>query len=107
MIVKWLEEHRLYYMFTLRNLSFALGVLFILGYGSFREYAKSGSVSDQSVKKCNMDIDCGVAKKCISGVCTGGIAPSIRGSCVTGDFGKRVCSNSGKSCNVDSQCLGP
>ena len=58
-------------------------------------------------KKCNIDIECGVQSKCVEGVCTGGIAPKIQGECVTGNFGKKVCSNSGKSCNVDSQCLGP
>ena len=58
-------------------------------------------------KKCSIDIECGVQSKCVEGVCTGGIAPKIRGKCVAGKFGKKVCSNSGKPCNVNSQCLGP
>ena len=53
-----------------------------------------------------MDIQCGTGKKCTNGVCTGGINPPIRGKCERGNFGKKVCSNSGKECTTDSQCLG-
>ncbi len=55
---------------------------------------------------CMMDIQCGTGKKCVDGVCTGGINPPIKGECRVGTFGKKVCSNSGKACNVDVDCLG-
>ena len=63
-----------------------------------------GSKSSSS-KKCSMDIQCGTGYKCSSGVCTGGIVPKIKGDCVRGNFGKKVCSNTGKKCHVDSECF--
>lgn len=56
-------------------------------------------------QKCTMDVQCGVGKKCSNGVCTGGIVPKIKGRCVEGNFGKKVCSNTGKECSNDSQCF--
>ncbi len=58
-------------------------------------------------KRCNIDIECGVQSRCVEGVCTGGITPEISGKCVTGNYGRRVCSNSGKACTVDAECIGP
>jgi len=64
------------------------------------------SVSTVSAEsKCTMDIQCGVGKKCVSGVCVGGIAPRAKGKCVSGRYGKKVCTNTGKECNNDSQCF--
>ena len=60
--------------------------------------------SNSTNKKCFSDIACGVGYKCSAGVCTGGIAPKIKGDCVRGNFGKKVCSNTGKECNNSSQC---
>ena len=65
----------------------------------------NSSSSSNSSKKCSMDIECGTGYKCSSGVCTGGIVPEVKGECVSGDFGKKVCSNTGKSCHVDSECF--
>jgi hypothetical protein len=55
--------------------------------------------------KCTMDIQCGVGKKCVDGVCVGGIVPEIKGNCVQGKFGKKVCDNTGKECSNDSECF--
>jgi hypothetical protein len=54
--------------------------------------------------KCNMDIECGVGKKCVNGVCTGGMYKQIKGKCVRGKFGKKVCTNTGKDCFSDNDC---
>ena len=73
------------------------------GDGSY--YSTSNSSSSSSSKKCSMDIECGVGHRCSYGVCTGGIVPNIKGDCVRGNFGKKVCSNTGKECHVDSECF--
>ncbi|MES0490518.1 MAG: hypothetical protein ABUK01_11025 [Leptospirales bacterium] len=62
--------------------------------------AYAGNAGD----KCTMDVQCGVGKKCTSGICTGGITTPIFGKCKQGDYGQKVCTNTGKKCNVDSQC---
>ncbi len=54
--------------------------------------------------KCTMDIQCGVGKKCSDGICTGGIVPKIKGKCVRGKFGKKVCTNTGEECSNNSEC---
>ncbi len=63
------------------------------------------SSSGSGTKTCMMDTQCGAGQSCTSGVCTGGIVPKIHGRCVTGTFGERVCSNTGKKCWVDSECF--
>jgi len=55
-------------------------------------------------RACTMDVECGAGSQCSAGVCTGGISAPIFGSCVSGNFGKRVCSNTGASCTVDAEC---
>lgn len=55
--------------------------------------------------QCMMDIQCGIGARCAEGVCTGGIGPQGPGSCVTGQFGRKVCSNNGRSCFINADCL--
>lgn len=55
-------------------------------------------------KKCTMDVQCSGNKKCVEGVCVGGTVPKIKGKCIRGNFGKKVCSNTGDECSNDSQC---
>jgi hypothetical protein len=61
--------------------------------------------NDPIGKSCHIDIECGVGYSCSAGRCVGGIAPAIKGDCIRGDFGKKVCSNTGKPCHVDSECF--
>ncbi len=96
----------IYFIFSIFLLTYLLACATPKNTKSQTRYQHQSHQQEQ-VKKCNIDIECGVQAKCIAGVCTGGIAPKIKGKCVSGNFGKKVCSNSGKSCNVDSQCLGP
>lgn len=55
--------------------------------------------------KCTMDIQCGTGKTCVEGVCVGGIVPEIQGKCKEGNFGKKVCSNTGEECSNDAECF--
>ncbi len=74
--------------------------------GKYGRRADNGNHTNKVLgKACNMDIQCGVGYKCSEGVCTGGIVPEIHGSCIEGNYGKKVCSNSGKSCWVDTDCM--
>ncbi|MCR9145384.1 MAG: hypothetical protein NXI24_24310 [bacterium] len=80
------------------QIALTLAIAFAFGLGATHSLSANQ-------KECTMDIQCGVGKKCSSGVCTGGIAPKIKGQCVKGKFGKKVCSNTGEACMNDSQCL--
>ena len=64
----------------------------------------SATAKNKEGKKCTMDVQCGTGGKCEEGVCVGGINPSIKGKCVKGKFGKKVCSNTGDPCHNNSEC---
>ena len=66
--------------------------------------AFTATAKDEETKKCSMDVQCGTGKKCVEGVCVGGINPKIKGKCVKGKFGKKVCSNTGEACHSNSEC---
>ncbi len=84
--------------------TFAVALFLFPGLLAFTP-ASNADMRPLNQQQCTMDVQCGVGKKCSSGVCTGGIAPKIKGRCLKGDFGKKVCSNTGKECMNDSQCF--
>lgn len=95
-------------MKKLKTFAAIFGIISFLAGGIFATDFQSSENTNPveiTMKQCTMDVQCGAGKKCTNGVCTGGINPSIKGKCVTGSFGKKVCSNTGKSCNNDSECF--
>ena len=93
------------FLFKMFIVTIFLVMIFPACTGNIQGNGSSSSSSNSSSKEeCYNDISCGVGYKCVSGVCTGGIVPEIHGKCVSGSFGKKVCTNTGESCHNNSEC---